>query len=446
MIQKAYSIALKFTIIWVLIYSIVSDTNAISYNWGWTYSLPDIVWTWWDAILFENSINWPFWVQDSWYAYYQNFWTSIQFAGFWCFKYDSNTTSWYLWSIWRTSTLDNIHWLEMYLRSTSTSMEFVVYVKDEYNGNTLSSWALYTAKLPKNPTSPGGINEGVVCFFPNFLYLDWKLSIQFSDIGFYNKSSWWYIYSRASYWWAWSVWYSLGTTNLNDVFTNVVYTKTWQTNATGSYRVYDRFIRECYTYSSCQLVVPNTNLYVQDFMISTGSTAYVSWNTLPIWFNSTWSLSSFENTGEGTGSTDYYEDCTSFVDVWCYVKWFWNFLYWSITWFFDSFLPDISFSGSFDSCGTYDSNTGSIMQKFANVIAIVNPIPIEDWWSVCTIWGSKTIEYSMLVPEETFFEKYIPWQMPELEISMYIYWEQTLWDLITIFVFITIIFYNRKHD
>ncbi len=448
MIQKNKSIILKIAIIWVLIYSLVSDANALTYNGGSTYELPNIIWTWWEIVLYENSINSSFFVQDSWLAYYQNFWNSIQYAWLWCFKYNSSTTSWYLWSIWRTNYYTDIHWLELYLSGASNSMNFIVYIKDELNWNTLSTWAIYVAKLPKNPTSPGLLNEWVVCFSPRFLESDGKLHIQYSDISYYNTSSGWYIYSRTHYWaWQWTVWLSLGTNTQQWVFTNSVYSKTWQTNATASYRVYDKYERECYSYSSCQKPVPNSDIYIRDFQVSTGYTEYVSWYTLPMWFNSTWSLTTFENnTWTSNTWSEYYANCTWFTDFWCYIEGFGNFIYWSISWFFDIFLPDISFTWSFDSCWTYNSNTGSIMQKFANVIAIINPIPIEDWLSVCTIWWSKTIEYSSLVPEETFFEKYIPWQMPELEISMYMYWEQTLWDLITIFVFITLIFYDRKHD
>lgn len=130
----------------------------------------------------------------------------------------------------------------------------------------------------------------------------------------------------------------------------------------------------------------------------------------------------------------------------CTINWLYNSVVDWIKWLFNYFLPDISFSGQFDSCGSFSSgSTVSISQRFANIIAIINFIPPEDWTTICTIYWPQEIHYWALWPEENFFEKYIPWQVPQLEIDPHIAFGQTIVDIITIFAFILLIFYKR-HD
>lgn len=182
------------------------------------------------------------------------------------------------------------------------------------------------------------------------------------------------------------------------------------------------------------------------------NTASTLLSTLPGYYNATtfsgiiiwWSGS---NTGTGD-TVDYFADCTSFLDdVWCYVVGFYDSIVAKISDWIKSLFPDVSFSGSFDSCGSGStiSSSGTFMQRLWNVIAIVNPIPPDDGDVICILWWSWQIDYHAFIPEENFFEHYIPWVVPELERSTRIVWDQTIFDIMIIMVMTLIIFY-KKHD
>jgi len=167
------------------------------------------------------------------------------------------------------------------------------------------------------------------------------------------------------------------------------------------------------------------------------------------WFGATWVYNP-EDPGPPTPPTDYYADCEWFTDFWCYIAGFWNFILWTISDFLDFLFPDISFSGNFDSCGSFSGSwwTLPIGQRFWNIIAIINPFPPDDLQNICTLYWEKEIVYQSAIPDTNIFEQYIPGVAPELEsVDLRFAFWQTPIDLIIIFGCMMVIFYHRsKHD
>jgi hypothetical protein len=186
------------------------------------------------------------------------------------------------------------------------------------------------------------------------------------------------------------------------------------------------------------------SLTLSGFLWSTGTT-----NSIPYFL---WIINEIDTlTGTTSTSSWYYDTCWS-LDIGCYLKWLWNYIIDSITngikGIFDYFMPWISFNWTFDSCGSFNSwTTTSTSQKFANIVAILNPFPPRNGSTICTIFWPKVLNYNVMWPTQNFFQKYIPGQIPELEISVYVFPELwlTLIDIITIFAFIMLIFY-KPHD
>lgn len=170
-------------------------------------------------------------------------------------------------------------------------------------------------------------------------------------------------------------------------------------------------------------------------------------STLPNWLGAT-SISEINQTGSIITWSGYFDNCNT-VDVWCYMKWFYNWIKDWLYQFFTQFVPDFSFSWNFDSCGSFSSGNTSqtTYQKLGNVIALINPFPPSDWSEICTIFWPRTIVYWVMWPEQNFFQKYIPWQIPALEVDPHIAYGQTIVDIITIVSVMLLIFYHKsKHD
>ena len=197
----------------------------------------------------------------------------------------------------------------------------------------------------------------------------------------------------------------------------------------------------------------NTKIWYQyDPLISTVSIfdflSTLTWSnidqTIPQFLSmvsATWS--SF-NDWWGTGTTRDrfdYSECWV-IEIWCYFDVFTNV----IGVYLDSFFPDISWTWNFDSCASWSTDSGSTLQKFANVIAIINPYPPEEWTSICSIFGDYTIWYQRLFPEHNFFEVYAPWVFPALEIDWRVFGGQSLPDIIVIIAMSILILHPRNKN
>lgn len=93
--------------------------------------------------------------------------------------------------------------------------------------------------------------------------------------------------------------------------------------------------------------------------------------------------------------TDFFANCTSFIDVWCYISGFFRGIISTISWYFSSFFPSVSFSGQSSTCLS-GSTAGfwsgivsiSYFQKVVNLFVLLVPIPPPEWWTLCTfsVW------------------------------------------------------------
>lgn len=185
---------------------------------------------------------------------------------------------------------------------------------------------------------------------------------------------------------------------------------------------------------------------VKEYLSYTGSTwLYISsplpfmyWTTNYIDGSSTWWTNSWW--------IDYYSDCTSFIDVWCYIKWSYN----SIKWFFTGLVPSIAWQWSMESCawsGVITQN--GVLAPLSNLIAILNPFPPPGGTTVCTLLWTQIIHYHLLVPEHNFFEVYAHGKVPsELETNMYVMPWQTIIDVLVIVIFVYLSFssLHKKND
>lgn len=174
-----------------------------------------------------------------------------------------------------------------------------------------------------------------------------------------------------------------------------------------------------------------------------------------IWYYS-WSWGTWSTT------TDYFADCTSFLDVGCYVAWAYNGIVDKAATFRDSvfswllglldpFRVNISWNQPLDTCGvgigTW-STSGSwvgVIQRMTNVLHVLNPMAPSEWSSICTLWWPWTVQYAMLIPEENFWKKYLHWQIdPRLESTGEIAEGINFIDLITIIAFAYYIFHGSQ--
>lgn len=102
----------------------------------------------------------------------------------------------------------------------------------------------------------------------------------------------------------------------------------------------------------------------------------------------------------GETPIDYFEECISFLDVWCYLEWVWNaFKDWilpdySINWNGETFNCVMWWTGGIYSWSTAGNQSISLVQRFANIVSIVNPLPPPEWSEVCLFsWEKETVDY-----------------------------------------------------
>lgn len=133
----------------------------------------------------------------------------------------------------------------------------------------------------------------------------------------------------------------------------------------------------------------------------------------------------------------------------CWVIWF-SCYFWVFTngilSYLSSFFPNVSWNSAFNSCASWSTGESSYLQKFANIIAIINPYPPAEGTIVCSIFWQYTIWYQRLIPEKNFFEIYIPWVMPSLENDGRIIFWQSIPDIIVILSFAILILNRKQND
>ena len=428
--MKKVLIAIVIACIWLL------EAHGVSY-WGWSiYNIPDIVSTSWQVLrTADMSINW----YPSLSAYQS--WSSTQAV---------QTTFWFRINTWTTFSgmLLDIRLCSVWLCEGWTN----TYVSTRYYYNAWSQ-KFHLEFNDEINTSPERIitvifdsdslpicywlsSDCIVIFVISYVTdITWT---RINTVRYYNYND----ISTNNFWYSEiidSVIINPSLTSLVDgawwLITNWAYPN-WYANNSGWIL---SFLYWWPDYSAPTYYVEDSGIILD----------YLSWLTIPsnrpftttapLYYGSSWSTISSSWTTVWSG---IFDECWTF-EIGCYLEAIWN----QITWFFDSLFPEISFSGNFNSCWSGTSSSWTYMQKIANMIAIINPIPPEEWEIVCTPFGSWAVHYQSLMWTGNFFTHYAPTWLPS-----YLYWDgrifydQTILDVIVIFVCIVLIFYQRKND
>lgn len=184
---------------------------------------------------------------------------------------------------------------------------------------------------------------------------------------------------------------------------------------------------------------------IKEFLSGTWYTTDNIINPLPYYYGTTNYIDGNIVT-DSTGWIDYYADCTSFLDVGCYIKGSYN----AIKGFFTGLVPSIAWSGSMESCAwSWVITQSGILAPLTDLIALLNPFPPPEGTMVCTLLGTSEIKYHVLVPEHNFWEVYGWNQVPEqLKTDMFVAGNQTVIDVLAMFVFTVLVFttLHKKND
>lgn len=125
------------------------------------------------------------------------------------------------------------------------------------------------------------------------------------------------------------------------------------------------------------------NTYASTYFWATDSVYFWSGYVDP-WFST-------GSTGTWGTSIDYFADCTSFLDVWCYIQAFYHSIKDSIYSFFASIFPSVSFSGSSSTCASGATSwfwswivSVPYFQKVLNMFSLIIPFPPAEWEYYCS--------------------------------------------------------------
>ncbi len=444
----------KIIIILALFFVWILEINAISYNWSSIESMPQVS-SWGTNLFFKSprnvGLSQPTFIKDVWV------WKLVSFDSVHIFP--ANTSfSWLVTSYYfRNPANTNIYSLEIRSTSWSTS-DTLSYVLRNYDTTLPDEWLVQTGVIAirSKDSCPWLTWNCAISIHPNFMYLTeviwvYSLYIQYVDFIYYFNT-WSQTINHRLYFW--DLLNSWETPNFQKTFGNFysgntdLWVKIW-TLFTSSPQM---FIWQPDTILSSYWYNPSIDLEIYDQKLND----FFIWNTgsfldyyMPQWF---WWTSS-------SGATDniiippinnwtwwlsdgWYDSCNWIVsDFWCYVTA-------TINNTIGNFFPEISFDWSFQSCDFALVNaSGWYMQRFANVISVINPIPPDEWAPICMYFSwTGTMGYQRIIPEENFFEHYVPWALPQVEwIDITPLW-QSIFDIFVIFGITVLIFHRKNHD
>lgn len=466
--QKLKIIAL-FIVCTVSIFWLVKETGAVTYGGNNTFFLPVFQWpTWEDYWTVWGSPNAYWFVTQQWstqYAIMQKYntawtyffsyaivirvektWNASTYSGsiiqFWnnsdCWDTSCIVSLWF--DIVQTPFSGWLHYAMRILKWNYFNWEPILILDlDDYDQTNCAQWwtesdCIYVVK-------------------PNFIVsnLPWSVGTYFTSIDTYFYSVWtqvkhasfnsnWNLTTQTFYQSFLDLFYD--TQNLGSLIsTNTDFT-TWYSHYWEDTSVSPVTVK---MYAWADATARATDTYITQFLTSFSGAIDA---TLPNWLGATSIITQWQSWTWGTWTgTDFFADCWSFLDVWCYVKWSYEWIKQSISDFFISFMPTFWFSWNFDSCGSFASwTTQTTFSKFTNIIALINPFPPANNTEICTIFWSRTIVYWVMWNSENFFTKYIPWQVPQLEIDPHFIFGQTIVDIVTIFSMMYYIFYKKSND
>lgn len=380
----------------------INDSLAVWYSWSTVYSLPNIM-TWSSNIfLFESIPSLPKNPTTYYYSWTSWFATSTVWMRI--------TSTWYTYS-WQIMSLmyNSNGW---YIPISNIS---ILHYSDNPDALTFNFyWYTYTGGSYNPLGKPIRLSTTVDNVFPTstcpWITTDCILLLQITsyfssawthlwyiDFFLYNDSNWrldiyrhyWDTYVE-NWTWYWPV-YADPTSNswtsssvVSSYLNNVPIIPFHYYPSSSVYKssLYFDYVTDFILWYTTTWSI--LNYYLPNFLWSTG----ISYNT--------WSINDLPS------REDIYEECTSFIDYWCYFSNFSQYL-------LSLFIPDIEINWNWvtDDCvyfswSSVDSvslwweinNSISILQRFANVISVFNPIAPSDWSDICTFdWQVHTINY-----------------------------------------------------
>lgn len=322
-----------------------------------------------------------------------------------CFRYWTNSTNWYIGIAWNDVVSWNNNWVTYTLEVTDSWVALFDIIRNPTVAHPyFRDSFVQTANnlLAYIPPIPDWLNDDalVFCLRPTFEY---------------ETLSSWYTY----YLWTavYMYWFSGSTSSATFVPRNLrirsvnnfleywrfnIYQQPWQQqfwDYTAS-SVRNNYWKYYVVWTPSVNNNPTTAnplrafAYEQDFM---WMTEYNFVTTLPEFFNSSstgtytpydpWTWTWWTWTWE---EVDYFVDCSSFLDVWCYVKWVYDSFYDKI----QSLFPNINFAGSWSACPIEEwmqtpiwySGSNTYIQAIADLMAIIAPIPPPEFTEVCLLW------------------------------------------------------------
>lgn len=413
----------------LLTITFIVDAYAVSYGWWSSVYLPNLVDTGSNNVL--NAVQTNIESFGAWYDWikYWTWWQKI----FWmtdCSIIHQNSSSGMLFylgkaqNIWTFPNEYNHGLLYEYSTWSSTTnrrIQLTIYWK----GQILNAWNTpHEDRIVwRNDLTYGGDypNDFVFCASPVYYNLWAYLYLVSMGEYFYSSSSNKFFKSTVSFTNSWTTnWFML-----TDAFWDTSYSnaKWWSRVYWGATIDSDAdFFRW-----SPSAFVPDTYNYMLEFLnaVPWYPSDYVNdFDSLPTFLGATGATVTWSEVddqwGPATGSwTDYFVDCTSFLDVWCYIKWVVNKVSDFISWLF----PNISWSWQASTCVNTENTwsltssiayTGSsvYIQNIVNLFSLMMPLPPPNNSEVCLIWWSEiwddiiwshswkiTIQYAKYIPE-----------------------------------------------
>lgn len=429
--MKKFLIAFSIFVVWTL------WVDAVSYNWSATFSLPTATTSTGEQVLFPQYT--PAWGSFPYLSAYSSGSWLQTFQSTFGFQVNSSTN-------FSGEILDISYcgigggwcgsgWNEFYQRFYYNSWARTFYTNfdsDTTTGSQLSyAWEFDSTELPNCIWLS---SDCLVVFVTDF-----KVSILWAYVDAIHM----FYYYKPDY--SYTLVETLDDVLIDPSFTQMTNTSSLINNlgttSSGWLKAFNYYKPVSSAYIKNMDMMPSYLAYYTGMTLSTGS-VYPFTYSLPKFLNSQgWTIWQLP-----WASGSIFDECNSFLDVWCYIGAIWNAIESFIT---DNLFPDISFSGDFNSCGSWSKSSGTYMQKLWNLIAIINPIPPQNNTVVCTPFWSGAIKYQGLIWSWwlNFFSVYWWWLTPSyLNWTGMIYGWQSVIDLVIIFVCFVLIFYHRKND
>ena len=396
----------------ILVFFFINQSYAINL-WSEWY-MPTMYWSWW----------WSLWVADTY--------VDGRDSVFWQHS-EGDTIYWKsLACLYNTWTLTNDQAYQVnpgwWLVQVSFSGWWLwEYIRDK-DWSVLSDWEVIWDLTTWTWSYP---DSHVICGV-----FDYIVKVSWWEYGSYFYSQNWFIYNDEN-------WYIV---NQKEVFTgsNALWIKI-SNNAWfspkyfwGAYR-YD--FNDALNYSN------EENAFISD-MRQNYLKQFLTWVTLdtpdihyPMWYYF-WSKWVYIPGWSWTWSTWFFGNCTSFINVWCYIQWLYNATI-SFLW---SFFPSIEWTGNSSSCISFSWSTASgvvspvsyswsnsYLQNVVNLFSLAMPLPPPEWSDVCLLWWSD-IWWNIYSWANDGIVQMEYWKYIDDDMKIESFWNLTVFDLFVLVI------------